>query len=142
MSMTQAGISTEKAVNPMHEVINHAQVGRGKRHRLMPLARRSRTLGIKFNDPNSWPTQKMAIEIAQIMTPEPWPGPAADPTALSGAYCVHPPRGGPSPTKKEKIITQKATNVVQKDIMLKWGKGMSSAPVWIGRKKLPKAAKG
>src|SRR6202140_2194010 len=142
MSMTQAGIRTEKAVNPMHEVINHAQVGRGNRHRLMPLARRSRTLGIKFNDPNSWPTQKMAMESAQIITPDPWPGPATEPTALSGAYWVHPPRVGPSPTKKDNSITQKATNVVQKDIMLKCGKGISSAPVWMGMKKFPKAAKG
>ena len=32
--------------------------------------------------------------------------------------------------------------MTQNDIMLKRGKGMSSAPTWIGRKKLPKAAKG
>src|SRR5258708_14670524 len=38
--------------------------------------------------------------------------------------------------------TRKATNVTQNDIMLKWGNGMSSAPTWMGKKKLPKAAKG
>ena len=32
--------------------------------------------------------------------------------------------------------------MTQNDIMLKCGKGMSSAPVWMGRKKLPNAAKG
>src|SRR5450631_3046703 len=84
----------------------------------------------------------MAREVAQITTPAPWPGPATEPTALSGAYWVQPPSVGPSPTKNDKIMTQKATNVVQNDIMLKCGNGMSSAPVWMGMKKLPKAAKG
>ncbi len=69
-------------------------------------------------------------------------GPQIEPTALSGAYCVQPPRVGPSPTKNDDIRTRNATNVTQNDIMLKRGKGMSSAPTWIGRKKLPKAAKG
>ena len=40
------------------------------------------------------------------------------------------------------IRTTKPVNVTQNDIMLKCGKGMSSAPTWMGRKKLPKAAKG
>src|SRR5579859_607571 len=115
----QAGMSTENEVRPMHEVINQAQVDMGSRHMLMPLHRRSSTLGMKFNAPNNWPTQKIAIEIAQITTPEPWPGPATEPTALKGAYCVHPPRVGPSPTKNEETMTQNATKVVQNDIMLK-----------------------
>src|SRR6266851_7752944 len=84
----------------------------------------------------------MAMESAQITTPDPCPGPATAPAALSGAYWVHPPRVGPSPTKNDKSMTQNATNVVQNDIMLKCGKGMSSAPVWMGKKKFPKAAKG
>src|SRR6266567_5315655 len=142
MSRMQAGISTENAVNPMHEVMNHAQVGSGIRHKLIPLQRRSRTLGIKFNVPSSCPTQKIAMEVAQRTTPAPWPGPATAPTALSGAYCVQPPKVGPSPTKNDESMTQNATNVTQNDIILKCGKGMSSAPTWIGRKKLPKAAKG
>src|SRR5580704_4019739 len=142
ISRIVAGISTENDVRPMQEVMNQAQVGIGSRHMLIPLQRRSRTLGIKFNAPNSWPTQNMAMESAQIITPEPSPGPATFPTALSGAYCVQPPRVGPSPTKNDVIMTQNATNVVQNDIMLKCGKGMSSAPVWMGRKKLPNAAKG
>src|SRR5258708_11674122 len=128
-----AGIRTARAVSPMQEVMTHANVGSGNRHILMPLQRRSRTLGIKFNDPNSWPTQKMAMESAQITTPEPCPGPATAPTALSGAYWVHPPRVGPSPTKNDKSMTQNATNVVQNDIMLKCGKGMSSAPGCMGK---------
>src|SRR5271167_1322033 len=142
MSRMQAGMSTENDVSPMQEVMNHAQVGRGRRHMLKPLQRRSRIFGIKFNAPNNWPTQKIAREVAQITTPAPWPGPATEPTALSGAYWVQPPRVGPSPTKNDKIMTQKATNVVQNDIMLKCGNGISSAPVWMGRKKLPNAAKG
>jgi len=74
------------------------------------------------------------MEIAQRTTPVPSPGPPADPTALSGAYCVQPPRVGPSLTKNEDTSARKAANVTQNDIMLKWGKGMSSAPTWMGRK--------
>src|SRR5579863_7852549 len=142
MRRMQAGMSTENAVRPMHDVINHAQVDMGRRHMLRPLQRRSSTLGMKFKAPNNWPTQKMAIEVAQITTPAPWPGPATFPSALSGAYWVQPPRVGPSSTKKDRHMTQNATKVVQNDIMLKCGNGISSAPVWIGMKKLPKAAKG
>src|SRR5215469_14221362 len=121
MSRMHAGISTAKAARPMHDVTNHAHVGSGKRHKLIPLQRRSRTLGIKFKAPKSWPTQKIAMESAQMIGPEPWPGPETAPTALKGAYCVHPPSVGPSPTKKDRHMTQKETNVVQNDIMLKCG---------------------
>jgi len=86
--------------------------------------------------------QKRQIEVAQRMTPRPWPGPPTSPMALSGAYCVQPPRVGPVPVKNEAMRGTKAANVTQNDIMLKCGKGMSSAPVWMGKKKLPKAAKG
>src|SRR5437763_14069757 len=86
--------------------------------------------------------QNIAIDEAQSTSPSPWPGPATAPTALNGAYCVQPANEGPSPAKKEAIRTRKATNVTQNDIMLKRGNGMSSAPTWIGKKKLPNAAKG
>src|SRR6266403_5579882 len=100
-----AGINTEKAVSPMHEVMNHAQAVRGRRMRLMPLTLRSSVVVMKFNAPNNWPTQKSAMEIIQRITPSPWPGPATAPTELSGAYGVHPPRVGPSPTKNDDIRT-------------------------------------
>src|SRR5216683_2874361 len=138
----QAGINTAKAVRPMQDVMNHAHAVRGRRIRLMPFTRRSRVVVMKFKEPSNCPTQKIAIEAAQRTTPRPWPGPDTDPTALSGAYCVHPPRVGPSPTKNDEIKTRKATKVTQKDIILKRGNGISSAPTWIGRKKLPNAAKG
>ena len=138
----QAGISTANAVRPMQEVMNHAHAVSGRRIRLMPFTRRSSVVVMKFSEPSNCPTQKMAIEAAQRTTPMPWPGPPTGPTAFSGAYCVQPPRVGPSPTKNDEIRTRKATNVTQNDIMLKRGKGMSSAPTWMGRKKLPKAAKG
>src|SRR5882672_8600509 len=138
----QAGIKTANAVRPMQDVMNHAHTVSGMRIRLIPFTRRSSVVVIKFNEPSSWPTQKMAIEAAQRTTPRPWPGPATAPTAFNGAYCVHPPRLGPSPAKKDEIRTRKATKVTQNDIMLNRGKGMSSAPTWIGKKKLPKAAKG
>ena len=138
----QAGISTAKAVKPITEVMNHAQALSGRRISDMPLLRMSSVVVMKFNEPSNCPTQKMAIEEAQRTTPSPWPGPATDPTALSGAYCVQPPKVGPSATKNDAISTRNATNVTQNDIMLKCGKGMSSAPTWMGRKKLPNAAKG
>src|ERR1700689_3110106 len=137
-----AGISTEKAVSPMHEVMNHAHALRGRRIRLIPLARRSSVVVMKFSEPKSWPTQNSPMEIIQRTTPNPWPGPETAPTELSGAYWVQPPRVGPSPRTNDDIRTRKAKNVTQNDIMLKRGKGMSSAPTWMGRKKLPKAAKG
>src|SRR5205814_5414893 len=80
---------------------------------------------MKFNAPSSWPTQNRAMEVAHRTTPVPSPGPATDPTALSGAYCVQPPRVGPSPTKKDETRTTNATNVTQNDIMLNRGKGRS-----------------
>jgi len=72
--------------------------------------------------------QKIPMEDAHRTSPNPWPGPATEPTALNGAYCVQPASVGPSPTKNDATSTQKATNVTQNDIMLKRGKGMSSAP--------------
>src|SRR5580700_8543059 len=130
----QAGISTANAVRPMQEVMNHAQALSGSRHGLMPLVRMSGVVVMKFNEPSNWPTQKMAMASAQRTTPVPSPGPPTSPIALKGAYWVQPPRVGPVPTKKEDISTRKPTNVTQNDIMLKWGKGMSSAPHWMGRK--------
>src|SRR6202162_4401190 len=84
----------------------------------------------------------MAMESAQRTTPVPSPGPPTSPTALRGAYWVQPPREGPLQTKNEDTRTRRPTNVTQNDIMLKRAKGMSSAPTWMGKKKLPKAANG
>src|SRR5208283_650968 len=78
----------------------------------------------------------------QRTTPVPCPGPPIGPTAFRGAYWVQPPRVGPSAVKNEAIRTTKPVHVTQNDIILKRGKGISSAPTWMGRKKLPKAAKG
>ena len=81
----QAGSSTEKAMRPMTEVMNQAQVEKGMRASVIPLVRRSSVVAMKLSDPSSWPTQKMAIETAQSVWPVPCPGPASLPTALSGA---------------------------------------------------------
>src|SRR5579872_4173299 len=134
MSRIQAGISTAKAVKPITEVMNHAHALSGSRHMLMPRVRMSSVVVMKFREPSNWPTQKMAIDEAQRTSPNPWPGPATEPIALSGAYWVQPARLGPSPTKNDETSTRKATKVTQNDIMLKWGNGMSSAPAWIGKK--------
>src|ERR1700745_774556 len=132
ISSTQAGIRTAKAVRPIQEVMNHAQVLKGRTEILIPLVRMSRVVVMKFKDPSNCPIQKSPMEHAQRTTPLPSPGPATAPTALSGAYCVQPPRVGPSPTKNDETSTTKAANVTQKDIMLKRGKGISSAPTWMG----------
>src|SRR5208283_5804427 len=142
MTRIHAGINTANAVSPMHEVMNHAHAVSGRRRRLIPLTRRSSVVVMKFSEPTNWPTQNSAMEAAQSTTPRPWPGPATEPTAFSGAYWVQPPRVGPSPRTNDDIKTKNAVNVTQNDIMLNRGNGISSAPTWIGRKKLPKAAKG
>src|SRR6202790_1448551 len=129
-----AGINTAKAVRPMQEVMNQAHTVIGRRAGVMPFVRLSSKVEMKFKAPSNWPIQKMPMAVAQRTCPVPSPGPAAFPIALSGAYAVQPASGGPSPTKNAEIRTQKATNVVQKDIMLKWGNGISSAPTWMGRK--------
>src|SRR5258706_15554949 len=112
-----AGMSTANAVNPITEVMNQAQAVSGRRIRDMPLQRMSRVVVMKFSEPSNWPTQNMAIEVAHRTTPRPWPGPPTEPIALRGAYCVHPPRVGPSPTKNDAMSTQKPTKVTQNDIM-------------------------
>src|SRR5438309_180096 len=117
MSNTQAGNRTANAVRPMIEVMNQAQALKGIRQRLIPLVRISSVVVMKFNAPSNWPMQKRAIEVAQRTTPVPSPGPATDPTALRGAYWVHPPRVGPSPTKKDEIRATNPANVIQNDIM-------------------------
>src|SRR5882757_8617504 len=129
----QAGIRTENAVSPMHEVMNHAQALSGSLIKLMPLTLRSSVVVMKFSDPSNCPMQNRAIEVIHRTTPKPWPGPDAEPIAFSGAYCVQPPRVGPSPRKNEATRTRNAVNVTQNDIMLNRGNGISSAPTWIGR---------
>src|SRR3984957_4816600 len=138
----QAGISTANAVRPMIEVMNQAQALSGSRISDMPLVRMSSVVVMKFSDPSNCPTQKIAIELAHSTTPMPCPGPPTAPIALSGAYCVQPPKVGPFSTKNDATRTRKATNVTQNDIMLKCGNGISSAPTCMGKKKFPNAANG
>src|SRR5208283_5590697 len=130
----QAGSNTAKASRAMQEVMNHAQVQMGMRIKVMPLARRSRVVAMKFSAPSKDPMQKMAIDMPHRLAPHCMPGPASLPTALSGVYSVHPAMGGPSGMTNASINTTQAMKVTQKDIMLKRGKAMSSAPIWMGRK--------
>src|SRR3974377_593845 len=99
----QAGNNTAKASKAMHEVTNHAHVHSGIRISVMPLARRSRVVAMKFKAPSSDATQKIAIEIPQRLAPHAMPGPASFPTALSGVYSVQPAMGGPSGMKNASI---------------------------------------
>ena len=71
----------------------------GIRARVIPLVRRSSVVAMKFNAPSNEAMQKTKIERAHSVCPNPSPGPVSLPTALSGAYAVHPASGGPSPTK-------------------------------------------
>src|SRR5215831_13475459 len=123
-----AGMSTANAVSPMMEVMNHPHVLMGRRQRLRPLVRISKVVVMKLSEPSNWPTQKIAIEVAHSTTPVPSPGPPTAPTALRGAYCVQPPSVGTSLTQNDEIKTMNAVRVTQNDIMLKRGKGISSAP--------------
>src|SRR6266478_520417 len=139
---THAGRRTANAKRPMHEVMNQAHVLIGRRESVMPLVRRSSVVAMKFNEPSNCPTQKSPIDIAHKFCPQASPGPASEPTALKGAYAVQPEIGGPSGTKNAAMRMQNARNVIQNDIMLNRGKAISSAPIWMGRKQFPKAAKG
>src|SRR5215470_5860168 len=130
----QAGSNTANASSAMHEVMNHAQVQSGMRISVMPLARRSSVVAIKFSAPKSEAMQNSAIETPQQLAPHSMPGPASLPMALSGVYSVQPAIGGPSGITNASISTTHAANVVQNDIMLKRGNAISSAPIWIGRK--------
>src|SRR6267143_3302834 len=112
----------------MHEVMNHAQVQMGMRIRVIPFARKSSVVEMKFSEPSNCPIQNSEIDIAQRFWPHPRPGPASLPTALSGAYVVQPEIGGPSGMKNAMNKTRKATKVTQNDIMLNRGNAMSSAP--------------
>ncbi len=125
----QAGRSTANASSDMHEVMNHAHVHNGMRISVMPFARRSSVVAMKFSEPSSDAIQKIAIEIPQRLAPHAIPGPASLPIALSGAYSVQPAMGGPSGITKASISTTHAANVVQNDIILNRGNAMSSAPI-------------
>src|SRR6267154_78354 len=115
----QAGRSTANASKAMQDVMNHAQVQIGMRIRVMPLARRSRVVAIKLSAPSREPMQKMAIEMAQRFIPQPMPGPASLPTALSGAYEVQPGIGGPSGTADARTNAINSARRVQNEIILK-----------------------
>ena len=124
----QAGIRTANATSPMTEVMNHAHVAKGRRASDIPLVRRSSVVAMKLRDPSNCATQKIAMDTAHNVWPTPCPGPASLPTALSGAYAVHPDKGGPSPTKNAESSTSNASSVTQNDVMLIRGNAMSSAP--------------
>jgi hypothetical protein len=85
-------MSTANAVKPIIGRDEPPQALSGSRISDMPLQRMSSVVVMKFNEPSNWPIQKIPIEAAQRTTPRPCPGPPTAPTALSGAYCVQPPR--------------------------------------------------
>src|SRR5215472_17355941 len=97
-------------------VMNQDQTVSGMRISVMPLARRSSVVVMKFRAPISDAMQKIAMLVIHRSAPRASPGPA-DGSALSGAYPVQPCRGAPPPTKKAANRVMNPTNVVQNDNM-------------------------
>ena len=75
MSSTQAGSSTAKASSAIQAVMNHAQVESGIRISVMPRARRSSVVEMKFSEPSNEAMQNVAIESAHSVWPVCSPGP-------------------------------------------------------------------
>src|SRR5215467_13322356 len=123
-----ADSSTPKASRPRIAVMNHDQQVRGIRISVMPLARRSSVVVMKFSAPISEAIQKIAMLVIHKSAPSASPGPA-DGTALSGGYPVQPCSGAPQDTKKAARITMNPTNVVQNDNMFRTGNAISGAPI-------------
>src|SRR5215469_15904870 len=108
--------------------MNHDQTVSGIRISVMPLARRSSVVVMKFSAPINDAIQKIAMLVIHKSAPSPSPGPAEG-TALSGGYPVQPWSGGPPVTKNAAKRTMNATNVVQNDSMFRTGNAMSGAPI-------------
>src|ERR1700690_2999981 len=109
-------------------VMNHDHTVSGMRIMVMPLARKSSVVVMKFSAPISDATQKMAMLVIHKSAPRPSPGPA-DGTALSGGSPVQPCSGAPPDTKNAAMMTTKATNVVQNESIFSTGNAISGAPI-------------
>jgi len=114
-------------------VTSWAHTNTGIRPRLIPLARMFSVVTMKFTEPSSDEAMMMTIAISQIV----WPGGAA---TDKGAYDVQPDCAAPPGARNADSITMPPTRKAQYDIMLRRGNAMSSAPIWSGRTKFPKAA--
>src|SRR5271154_5040465 len=108
--------------------MNHDHTVSGMRIKVMPLARKSSVVVMKFNAPISDAKQKMAMLVIHRSAPSPSPGPA-DCTALSGGYPVHPCKGAPPETKNAAMMQTNATNVVQNESIFSTGNAISGAPI-------------
>ena len=69
------------------------------RIRVMPGARKSIIVAMKFSAPISDAPQKSAMLTIHIVWPQPSPGPVTWPSPLSGGYAVQPLIGEPPGTK-------------------------------------------
>src|SRR5690348_11923353 len=120
----QAARSTPNASSARHAVMNHPQTVKGMRISERPLARRSMVVPRKLIADISEPPQKSAMLTTHRVWPNPKPGPATSPTALSGAYDVQPLIEAPPGTNAEASSAIIARNVVQNESMLMVGKAM------------------
>src|SRR5579862_3075740 len=108
--------------------MNQDQQVSGMRIMVMPLARRSSVVVIKFNAPISEAMQKIAMLVIHKSAPSCSPGPD-ELSALSGGYPVQPCSGAPPDTKNAAMIVMNPTKVVQNESMFRTGKAMSGAPI-------------
>src|SRR6202044_4255027 len=111
---------------PKIAVTNHDHTVGGMRINVMPLARRSCVVVIKFSAPINDAMQKIAMLVIHKSAPSCSPGPA-DGRALRGAYPVQPCSGAPPVTKKAARMVTNATNVVQNETMFRTGNAISGA---------------
>src|SRR3990172_101635 len=83
-SRTQAASSTPNDSRLRMAVISQAHTVSGMRDKVMPLARRSRVVVMKFSAPSSAAMQKIPTPTTHSVCPAPCPGPAISPSALNG----------------------------------------------------------
>ena len=79
-----AASSTPNASKPRIAVINHAHTVSGIRIKVMPGARKSIVVAMKFSAPSSDARQNSAMLTIHNVSPIPSPGPGISPSALNG----------------------------------------------------------
>ena len=110
-------------------VTSQAHTVSGMRHSVMPGARRSTVVAIKFSEPSGDAAEKIRMPASQSVWPMPSPGPVISPMPLSGGYAVQPLMGAPPGTAKAASTQKNAISVSQNDSILRRGNAISGAPI-------------
>ena len=108
---------------------NQAQTVSGMRISVMPGARMSIVVEMKFTELSSDAKQKIKMLTIHIVWPIPSPGPVTSPRPLSGGYAVQPLIGAPPGTTNAAIMQRNATTVSQNESIFSRGKAISGAPI-------------